>query len=88
MDKYEAKGSPSRRVRSDESGDGFEMVRTPVGLSEAKGSPSRRVRSDKSGDGFEMVRTPVGLSEAKGERYGEENICTSGRKRGYASYCR
>jgi len=33
----EAKGSPSRRIRSDKSGDGFEMVRTPVGLSEAKG---------------------------------------------------
>jgi len=26
-----------RRVRSDKSGDGFEMVRTPAGLSEAKG---------------------------------------------------
>jgi len=56
----------SGRIRSDKSGDGFEKVRTPAGLSEAKGSPSRRIRSDKSGDGFEMVRTPAGLSEAKG----------------------
>jgi hypothetical protein len=37
----EAKGSPSRRVRSDKSGDGFEMVRTPAVLSEAKGGEKR-----------------------------------------------
>ncbi|MBA7466208.1 hypothetical protein ES707_01385 [subsurface metagenome] len=37
LDDIILKGSPSRRIRSDKSGDGFEMVRTPVGLSEAKG---------------------------------------------------
>ncbi len=77
-----------RRIRSDKVGDGRETVSAPVGLSEAKGSPSRRIRSDKVGDGRETVSAPVGLSEAKGEEYGEENICTSGRKRGYAGYCR
>lgn len=43
---------------------------------------------DESNPYSKYVDLLIGNSVKKGERYGKENICTSGRKRGYTSYCR